>query len=38
MSNDVIGIFMVAAFIIPAMLLVAYFLYDQRKQQKEKKS
>lgn len=37
MTNDLIGIFMIAALIIPAMLLVAYFLYDQKKR-KEKKS
>ena len=37
MSNDVIGILMVAGIIIPTMLLVAYFTYDQRKQ-REKKS
>lgn len=38
MSNNMIGIFMVAGIIIPTMLLVVYFLYNQRKQQKEKKS
>lgn len=37
-NHDLIGMLMVAAFIIPAILLVAYFLYDQRKQQREKKS
>lgn len=37
MSNDLIGVLMVAGFIVPLMLLVAYFTYDQRKQ-REKKS
>jgi len=36
-SNDVIGILMVSGVIIPLMLLVAYFEYDQKKQ-REKKS
>ena len=38
MSNDMIGIIMIAGLIIPTMLMVAYFLYDQRKQQREKKN
>ena len=37
MSNDMIGIFMIAGLVIPVMLMVTYFLYDQKKQ-REKKS
>lgn len=36
MQNDLSVIIMFAGFIIPLMLLVAYFLYDQKKQREKK--
>lgn len=36
MSNDLMGILMIAGIVIPAMLLVAYFEYDQKKQREKK--
>ena len=41
MTSDLEGLIAVVSFIIPALLLTAYFLYDQNKikrERKEKKS
>ena len=36
-KNDILGLIAIASIIIPALLLAAYFEYDQRKK-REKKS